>query len=116
MVEIEGQPWFVATDVYALLYGRTTGHSWVRLALGDDESMILRKQREPNSLSSLFVGPAARVSLITESGLYKLVLRSDKPEAKDFQNWVTRVVLPAIRKDGGYIHGEQNGVSGAMTE
>ncbi|WQP07344.1 hypothetical protein U8C45_16845 [Sinorhizobium meliloti] len=43
-------------------------------------------------------------------------MRSDKPEAKEFQNWVTRVVLPAIRKDGGYIHGEEHVVSGAMTE
>ncbi|MGF7173554.1 BRO-N domain-containing protein [Azospirillum doebereinerae] len=38
---------------------------------------------------------------ITESGLYKLVMRSDKPEARKFQDWVTRDVLPAIRKDGG---------------
>jgi prophage antirepressor-like protein len=38
--------------------------------------------------------------LISESGLYKLILRSDKPQAKPFQDWVTQVVLPAIRKDG----------------
>lgn len=37
--------------------------------------------------------------IISESGLYKLVMRSDKPEAKAFQDWVTKVVLPAIRKD-----------------
>lgn len=54
--------------------------------------------------------------LITESGLYKLVMRSDKPEATEFQNWVTKVVLPAIDEDGGYIHGEEHVVSGAMTE
>lgn len=46
------------------------------------------------------------VNLISESGLYKLVMRSDKPEAKGFQAWVTEVVLPAIRKDGGYIQGD----------
>ncbi len=56
------------------------------------------------------------LALISEAGLYKLVMRSDKPEAKEFQNWVTRVVLPAIRKDGGYIHGEEHVVSGAMNE
>ncbi|MRN49161.1 BRO family protein [Brucella sp. 10RB9214] len=38
------------------------------------------------------------VSLVSESGLYKLIMRSRKPEAKKFQNWVTQVVLPAIRK------------------
>jgi prophage antirepressor-like protein len=45
--------------------------------------------------------------LISESGLYKLVLRSDKPEAKAFQDWVTRTVLPAVRKDGAYVAGEE---------
>ncbi|WP_083781585.1 BRO-N domain-containing protein [Roseovarius sp. 217] len=44
--------------------------------------------------------------IVTESGLYKLVMRSDKPEAKAFQDWVTGTVLPSIRKDGGYIMGE----------
>ena len=38
--------------------------------------------------------------MVSESGLYKLVMRSSKPEAKQFQDWVTNVVLPAIRKDG----------------
>ncbi|WP_366518336.1 BRO family protein [uncultured Paracoccus sp.] len=41
--------------------------------------------------------------IISESGLYKLAMRSDKPEARAFQDWVTRDVLPAIRKDGAYI-------------
>ena len=48
------------------------------------------------------------MKLISESGLYKLVMRSDKPEAKQFQDWVTRDVLPAIRKTGSYVAGEEN--------
>ena len=47
--------------------------------------------------------------IISESGLYKLLFQSRKPQAKPFQDWVTRVVLPAIRKDGGYIMGEEIG-------
>ncbi len=47
-----------------------------------------------------------RMVIISESGLYKLIMRSDKPEARAFQNWVTQVVLPSIRKDGGYVAGE----------
>jgi len=43
-------------------------------------------------------------------------MRSDKPKARDFQNWVTRVVLPAIRKDGGYIAGEEKVATGEMSE
>ncbi|MCC5778602.1 hypothetical protein H7H48_06035 [Nitratireductor sp. B36] len=45
--------------------------------------------------------------VISESGLYKLVMRSDKPEARGYQDWMTMTVLPAIRKDGGYIAGEE---------
>lgn len=54
--------------------------------------------------------------VISESGLYKLVMRSDKPEAKVFQNWVTKEVLPAIRKDGGYIKGEEKLKTGEMAD
>ncbi|WP_175254160.1 hypothetical protein [Pseudomonas sp. BMW13] len=43
-------------------------------------------------------------------------MRSDKPEAKAFQDWVTRVVLPAIRKDGAYILGEEKVVTGEISE
>ncbi|MET4634919.1 BRO-N domain-containing protein [Kaistia defluvii] len=64
----------------------------------------------------LFPGSVARAVLITESGLYKLVMRSDKPKAKEFQNWVTQVVLPSIRKDGGYVMGEEKLATGEMTE
>ena len=46
-------------------------------------------------------------SIISESGLYNVILRSDKPEAKPFRKWVTAVVLPSIRKNGGYIAGQE---------
>ncbi len=47
------------------------------------------------------------LTLLSESGLYQLVIRSDKPLARPFQDWVAREVLPAIRKDGAYIMGEE---------
>lgn len=43
-------------------------------------------------------------------------MRSNKPEARAFQDWVTKVVLPAIRKDGAYVMGEEKVVTGEMTE
>ncbi|MDZ4192496.1 MAG: BRO family protein, partial [Pseudomonas sp.] len=49
------------------------------------------------------------------SGLYKLVVRSKKPEARAFQDWVTRVILPAIRKDGAYVLGEEIITTGTST-
>ena len=57
-----------------------------------------------------------KVILISESGLYKLVLRSDKPEARVFQDWVTSEVLPALRKDGVYVVGEEKVKTGEMSE
>lgn len=54
-------------------------------------------------------------NLISESGLYKLVMRSDKPAAREFQDWVTRTVLPAIRKDGMYVMGEENVAQSLVT-
>lgn len=90
-VEINGEPWFVASDVCNLL--GLTNPSEALTALDDDEkqtSVILR------------VGQNRRVNLISESGLYTLVFRSRKPFAKKFCKWVTKVVIPSIRKTGSY--------------
>jgi hypothetical protein len=59
-----------------------------------------------------------RMTTISESGLYKLIMRAQRrnPEVAQFQDWVTREVLPAIRKDGGYILGEEKVRTGEMTE
>ncbi|HEX6957769.1 MAG TPA: Bro-N domain-containing protein [Ferrovibrio sp.] len=113
VVQIEGNLWFVAADVCrALGIGVSpNGHLDVwhaTRAVASDEQMLL-----PRSTQHLVVDSAARLfeprqrhlKLISESGLYRLILRSDKPEARQFQDWVTRVVLPAIRKDGAYISG-----------
>jgi len=47
-------------------------------------------------------------NIVNEAGLYKIILRSDKPEAKEFQRWVTHEVLPSIRKHGGYMAGQES--------
>lgn len=47
-------------------------------------------------------------NFLTESGVYKLIMRSNKPEAERFQDWVTDEVLPSIRKNGGYIANQEN--------
>lgn len=90
---IDGQPWFAATDVC-----RSLEHTNSRKAvasLDDDERRV-----------SLMVtpGPVARQRLIcvSESGLYALIFKSRKPEAKKFRKWVTSEVLPSIRKNGEY--------------
>lgn len=105
VVEIEGNPWFVAKDALAGMGYPQTSHANILKKLADDEVILKQIQKGVRS-----------VSLISESGLYKLVMRSDKPEAQRFQDWVTRDVLPAIRKDGAYIMGEEKVATGEMDE
>jgi len=87
-----GEPWFVAKDVCDALGIRT---DTVRPILDADEVSDV----DPNT-----IGVKGRKPLIvSEAGLYSLILRSRKPEAKAFKRWVTHEVLPAIRRDGGYM-------------
>lgn len=65
--------------------------------LGPDEAQLYRIQVKVGDRMA-----HRPVMLITEAGLYKLIMRSDKPAARPFQDWVTREVLPSIRKTGGY--------------
>jgi anti-repressor protein len=88
-----GEPWFVAKDACDIL-GIDTNH--LREALDDDEITNLRN-------SEVWNQPGRAPLIISEPGLYKLIMRSRKPEAKEFQRWVTHEVLPQIRRTGGYI-------------
>lgn len=91
-----GEPWFVAKDVCDIL---ELGTEHLRRDLDEDEVT------EATNLPNWQVGSnGGRVPLIiSEPGLYKLVMRSRKPEAKEFQRWVTHEVLPSIRKHGAYM-------------
>ena len=115
MVDLDGEPWFAAVDVYSLLFGRTTGIN-ARVYLNQEEIRVFPKQSAPDSLCSLFKGTAKAIALVSESGLYKLITRSDKPTAKPFQDWVTQVVLPSIREHGGYIAGQERVATGEMSD
>jgi prophage antirepressor-like protein len=92
VVDIDGKPWFVAADVCAVLGIANVSDACSNL--GQDENRAIRVNGGRYGRPSL---------IITESALYKLVMRSDKDKAKEFQDWVTRDVLPAIRKDGGHV-------------
>lgn len=89
-----GEPWFVAKDVCDILeLGNTTN---ALRALDEDE--------KTNFTNCNVAQNGGRAPLIiSEPGLYKLIMRSRKPEAHEFQRWVTHEVLPQIRKTGGYI-------------
>jgi prophage antirepressor-like protein len=105
VIRIDGEPWFSAPDSFrALCLDLKSGtHNHLR-GLGQDERRLIRHGDHPY----FFAGSkASSMTIISESGLYKLIMRSNKPEARQFQDWVTRDVLPAIRKDGAYIQGEE---------
>lgn len=90
-----GQTWWVLKDVCDAL--ELTNPSRVAQRLDSDEV----SKFDPNSgLGSRSNEP---VNIVNESGLYKIVLRSDKPKAHEFQRWVTHDVLPSIRRHGAYM-------------
>ena len=90
-VLINNLPYFVAVEVCEILQ------------IGN-ASEALRKLDDDEKLTSVLLrsGQKREVNLVNESGLYNLIFRSNKPEAKAFRKWVTSEVLPAIRRTGSY--------------
>lgn len=92
VIQLNDDPWFIAKEVCDVLNLSDT--SMATRSLDEDEKLI----------QTLFVsGQNRQVTLINESGLYSLILRSKKAEAKQFKKWVTSEVLPSIRKNGAYL-------------
>lgn len=87
----DGEPWFICSDVANALGYRDAANAARNLN---------PHQKGTHNMSTL--GGSQDVTIINESGLYKLVLRSRKPEAELFADWVTDTVLPSIRKTGSY--------------
>lgn len=88
----DGEPMFVAKDICAALEIKNSRDALARL--DDDEKGVVLTDTP---------GGEQQVQAVNEAGLYVLVLGSRKPQAKDFKRWVTHEVLPAIRRDGGYM-------------
>lgn len=87
-VQLNNQPYWVLKDVCDVL--ELSNPTVVANRLEDDER------------AKFNLGRQGEATVITESGLYAVILRSDKPNAKEFRKWVTSEVLPAIRKHGAY--------------
>lgn len=94
VVNVNSEPWFVAKDVAEIL-GYSETEKMTR-RLDDDEKTTLPFRGTGSNYQT-------NITIINESGLYNAVLGSNKPEAKAFKKWVTSEVLPAIRRNGGYI-------------
>lgn len=96
----DGELWWVASDVCGVL-GIVDVTSTLR-GLDDDEKMTLHITRSHIEQGLSDNAPGTSLNLVNEAGLYALILRSRKPEAKPFKRWVTHEVLPQIRKTGSY--------------
>lgn len=90
-IVLDGQPMFCLADVCR--------------ALEIKNATDVAKRLDEDELTRFNLGSrSGETNFVTESGLYAVVLRSDKPNAKKFRKWVTSEVLPSIRKTGGYIN------------
>jgi prophage antirepressor-like protein len=92
----DGEPWFVAKDVTEVL-GYRMPSDMTRWLDADD-----RRSVSANALPGHAPDAYMQVSVISESGLYEAIFRSERDEAKPFRRWVTSEVLPAIRRHGAY--------------
>ena len=92
VIDREGEPWFVLTEVCKK----------IGIANPRDAASRLDDDEKDGVGISDAMGREQKTTVISESGLYSLVLRSSKPEAKRFKKWITSEVLPSIRKTGSY--------------
>lgn len=93
-VMVSDEPWFVAADVCKAL--ELSNPTVAVSRLDEDERTKFNLGRQGEGI------------IVNEAGLYSLILGSRKPEAKVFKRWITHDVIPAIRKTGGYIQGEES--------
>ena len=109
-VLINGEPWFVGNDV-AVILNYVIPKNAIRDNVDDEDKMVVK-------LSDIQDGPCktlpdhmkgSKITIINESGLYSLILRSEKPEAKKFKRWVTSEVLPSLRSVGYYSIRKRDG-------
>ena len=92
MQDEKGEPWFVGADIANML-----GYTNPRKAIRD------HVEEEDKTRNDSFLVNGISPILINESGLYALILSSKLPTAREFKHWVTSEVLPAIRRQGGYM-------------
>ena len=93
-IEVDGIPYFVGKDVAEILGYADPSSAVSKNVDEEDKTTLLLEQSGSNYKS--------KTSVINESGLYSLILSSKMPNAKKFKRWVTREVLPSIRKTGSY--------------
>lgn len=91
VVLVNGESWFVAADIAKVLE-----HSKASMLI----SSLKEREKGVSQISTL--GGSQSMAVVSEPGLYRILMRSDKPKAEKFQDWLAEEVIPAIRKTGFY--------------
>lgn len=89
VIEKDGEPWFVGKDVCTVL--------------GLSNPTVTVSKLDDDERTKFNLGRQGEATVVNESGLYSLIIRSRKPEAKKFKRWITHEVIPSIRKHGAYM-------------
>lgn len=106
VLNLDGEPWFVANDVCGVL-GYRKASDTTRYLEDDERRVITSDDVSAGQPEGVIFAPRKgnlrqSVTLVSEPGLYSLIMNSQRPEAKRFKRWITHEVLPTIRKTGGY--------------
>jgi prophage antirepressor-like protein len=110
LADENGEPLFVASDIAKALGYRNAPDMTRNIDPEDAGTQNVRSRSDNGVVQS------RSVTVINESGLYAAIFASRLQSAKGFKRWVTSVVLPAIRKDGAYVMGEEKVATGEMSE
>ena len=112
-LEFDGEPWFVLADVCRALglQGKDGYYGHYAERLDDDERRVVPRSAidaaNPPLMGEGRIPGGPTLTVISESGLYALIIRSRLPNAKRFRKWVTSEVLPSIRRTGAYRAGRK---------
>lgn len=102
VIEKDGEFFFIGKEVAEKLGYINPSKAVIAHVEEDDKSYAMMAHSQNGNVSK------SKTALINESGLYSLILSSKLPQAKEFKRWVTKDVLPSIRKNGGYIKNQEN--------
>jgi prophage antirepressor-like protein len=99
------QLWFITSDIANVFYYTHT-------------IMMLRPLDVQDRATTFLADRSSAANIVTEAGAYQIGMRTNcsNLKARNFQDWVTRIVLPAVRKDSGYITGKEKVATGEMAE
>ena len=103
VINRDEESWFVGADLAEALEFKNTRDALMRHVDFEDKMVLKPVDFHNKSGNPTFKIPPRGITIVNESGLYSMILRSDTTKAKDFKHWVTAEVLPSVRKNGGYI-------------